>query len=56
MIGEDDGGLYKIKGQPTKVLFHDSIEPSELWHRRLAHVHYRSPPMASKEVSGLPEI
>ena len=56
MIGEDDGGLYKIKGQPKKVLSHNSIEPSELWHRRLAHVHYISLPMASKEVSRLLEI
>ena len=35
---------------------HDFIEPSELWHRRLAHVHYRALSIASKAVLGLLEI
>ena len=56
MIGEEDGGLYKLKGQPKQALVHESIEPNELWHRRIAHVHYKALPMASKAVSGLPEI
>ena len=56
MIGEKDKGLYRLKEQPEKALVHDSIEPSELCHRRLAHVHYRALPIASKVVSGLPEI
>ena len=54
MIGEEDRGLYKLKGQHEQALVHDSIEPSELWHIRLAHVHYRALPMESKAVSGLP--
>ena len=37
-------------------MVHESIELSELWHRRLAHVHYRELPMASKAVSRLLEI
>ena len=40
-IGEQEGGLYKLKGHPEQALVHDIVEPSELWHRRLAHVHYR---------------
>ena len=56
MIGEEDGGLYKLKGQPEQALVHELIEPSELWHQRLAHVHYRALSMASKAVSGLLEI
>ena len=48
MIGEEDGGLYKLKGQHEQALVHESIKPSELWHRRLAHVHYRALPLASK--------
>ena len=32
IIGEKEGGLYKLKGQPGKTLVHDSIEPSELWN------------------------
>ena len=51
-IGEHDGGMYKLKGQAEQELVHESIKPSELWHQRLAHVHYRTLPMASKAVSG----
>ena len=56
MIGEQEGGLYKLKGQPDQALVHDTVEPNELWHRRLAHVHYRALPLARKVVEGLPEI
>ena len=56
MIGEEDGGLYKLKGHPGQALVHESIEPSVLWHRRIAHMHCRAPPMASKAVFGLPKI
>ena len=37
VIGEQEGGLYKLKGQPEQALVHDSIDRSKLWHRRLAH-------------------
>ena len=56
VIGEQEGGLYKLKGHPEQALVHDKVEPSELWHRRLAHVHYIALPIASKAVEGLPEI
>ena len=55
VIGEQEGGLYKLKGQTEQALVHDSVEPSELWHRRLAYVHYRALPLASKDVEGIPE-
>ena len=47
VIGEQEGGLYKLKEQ---ALIHDIVEPNELWHRRLAHVHYRALPIASKTI------
>ena len=28
MIGEENGGLYKLKGHLEQALVHDSIEPS----------------------------
>ena len=56
VIGEQEGGLYKLKGQPEHAMVHESMEPSELWHRRLAHMHYRALPIARKVVEGLPEI
>ena len=45
-----------MKGQPDQALVHDTIEPNELWHRRLEHVHYRALPLANKAVEGLPKI
>ena len=45
-----------MKGQPDQALVHDTVEPNELWHRRLAHVHYKALPLASKAVEGLPKI
>ena len=56
VIGEQEGSLYKLKGHPEKALIHETVETNELWHRRLAHVHYRALPIASKDVEGLPEI
>ena len=50
VIGEQEGGLYKLKGQPEQALVHDSVEPNELWQRRLAHVHYKALPIASKAI------
>ena len=56
VIGEQEGGIYKLKGQPEQALVHNSVEPNELCHRRLAHVHYRALPLASKVIEGLLEI
>ena len=48
--------MYKFKGHPEQALFHDKVEPNELCHRRLAHVHYRVLPLARKAVEGLLEL
>ena len=45
-----------MKGQPEQDLVHDLVERNEIWHRRLAHVHYRPLPIASKAVEGIPEF
>ena len=29
VIGEKEGGLYKLKGQPEQSLVHDSMKPTE---------------------------
>ena len=34
VIGEQEGGLYKLKGHPEQALVHDTVEPSERWHRK----------------------
>ena len=56
LIEEQEGGLYKLKGHPEQALIHDIVEPNEIWHRRLAHVNYKAPPIARKAVEGLPEF
>ena len=28
VIGEQEGGLYRLKGQPEQYLVHDSVEPN----------------------------
>ena len=33
-----------------------TISPCELWHRRIAHVHYKALPIVSKVVTRLPNI
>ena len=56
VIGEQEGGLYRLKGQLEQALVHESVEPNEIWNRRLAHVHYRAIPLVSKAIEGLPEM
>ena len=56
VIGEEEGGLYKLKGHPEQALVHDTVDPNELWHRRLTHVHQRALPLARKDIEGLPEM
>ena len=56
VIREQEGGLYKLKGHSEQDLVHETVEPNELWHRRIAHVHYRALPIARKVVEGLPEF
>ena len=45
-----------MKGHPEKALVHDTVEPNDLWHRRVERVHYIMLPLARKPVEGIPEI
>ena len=45
-----------MKGHLEQALVPDTIEPSELRRRRLAHVHYRALPLTSKGIEGLLEM
>jgi hypothetical protein len=56
VIGIRENSLYKLTIKPVQALLHDIISLSELWHRRLAHIHYRALPALGKMVTGLPEI
>ena len=56
IIGEEEGGLYKLKGHSETTFVHEFIDPSELWHRRLAHINYKALPHVNKVVMGLPDM
>ena len=42
VIGEEGGGLNKLKGHLETSLIHETTSSSELWHRRISHINYRS--------------
>jgi hypothetical protein len=42
VIGVRENNLYRLTVRPVQALFQDTISLSELWHRRLDHLHYRS--------------
>jgi hypothetical protein len=56
VIGTREGRLYKILGQNTQSLVHDKINPSELWNRRYAHLHYQSFQSLKQMVVGIPKL
>jgi hypothetical protein len=56
VIGVRENNLYRLIVRPVQALLHDTISLCELWHRRLAHIHYRALPALGKMVTGLPEI
>ena len=45
-----------MKGQLEQALVHESVDPKEILHRRLAYVHYKALPLARKVVERLPEV
>ena len=56
VIGEDEGGLYKIKGHLETTLVHETTSSCELWHRRLAHINWKALPCVIKVVTGLLDL
>jgi hypothetical protein len=56
VIGIQEDRLYRLIVRLVQALIHDSISLSELWHMRLAHLHYRSLPALEKMVIGVPKI
>ena len=56
VISVQEGGLYKLKGHSETTVVHNTVIPSELWHKRLTHLHYRELFIIRKMVIGLPKI
>jgi hypothetical protein len=56
IIGNEENGLYKLKGHPEAAMTHAIENSCELWHRRLSHINYKALPYICKAVMGLLEI
>ena len=56
VIREEERGLYKLKGHLETSLVHETTSSSELWHRRLSHINYKSFPYVRKVVIGLLDL
>ena len=42
IIGNEENGLYKLKGHSEAAMTHAIENSCELWHRRLAHINYKA--------------
>jgi hypothetical protein len=56
VIGTREGRLYRLLERNDEALVHDEVNPSELWHRRYAHLNYQALPFLEKMVEGIPEL
>jgi hypothetical protein len=56
VIGTREGRLYRLLEHNDEALVHDEVNPSELWHRRYAHLNYQALPFLEKMVEGIPEL
>ena len=56
VIGEEEGGLYKLKGHPKTTLVHETTSSSELCHRRLTHIKKKALSYVRKVVTCLPYL
>jgi hypothetical protein len=45
-----------LKGRSNSTLIHDTVNPSELCHRRFSHLHYKALLSVRKMVTRLPKI
>ena len=48
--------MYKLKGHSEAAMTHTIENPSELWHRILAHINYKALPYICKAVTRLREL
>ena len=56
VIGVQGGGMYKIKEKLDQALVHSTINLSDIWHRRFAHLHYKELSIVSKSITSIPKF
>ena len=52
-LGSRSEGLYRVTGRPLLALVHNTNHLRELWHHKLAHLHYDALPKLNKLVSSI---
>lgn len=45
VIGSRENNMYMLRGQPMKALVHSNDSQSEIWHKRMGHLHYKALPL-----------
>ena len=53
VIGEEEGGFYKLKGHLQTTHIHETTRSSELWHRNITHINHKAIPYVRKVVKVL---
>ena len=48
--------LYQVGGSPLGAMMCDTVQQTELWHRRFGHLHYKALLEARKVVMVMPEF
>jgi hypothetical protein len=56
MIGVREEKVYKLQFQPGRALVSTTINMGDLWHRRMAHIHFGALWHLRKEIIGLPKF
>jgi hypothetical protein len=56
VIGNEEGGLYKLRGHSEVAMIHAIENPCELWNKILAHINYKALSYVCKVVTSLPEL
>lgn len=55
-IGVRDGSLYKLYNQQNFALSHEISKSTDIWHRRLGHLHFQALSSIGEIVKGLPNL
>jgi hypothetical protein len=56
MIGVQEEKVYRLQVQPGRALASITIDIGELWHRRMAHIHFGALGHLREAVNGLPKM
>jgi hypothetical protein len=56
MIGVRDEKVYRLQVQPGRALASITTDIGELWHKRMAHIHFGALGHLKEAVTGLPKI